>query len=251
MAAFMTEDEFLRALREHPEWRQAVRLEILGEDLLSLPGLVKENSRQIAALAERMERVEAQIAENSRQIAENSRQIAENSRQIAALAGEVKTLANDVGDLKGIGLERELRVGPRQFLRRYRGIRAMSYDERYDMSAKFASESERTELDRLDAILSGNDPDTGKPLYVAVEASWTPNLHDLERARRRAEILSRLSHVAVLALVAYGKKDALDDYLAERARELGVAMARRDLGVTIPAPLIVPPEIAPDLGIDI
>ncbi len=244
MAAFMTEDEFLRALREHPEWRQAVRLEILGEDLLSLPELVKENSRQIAALAERMERVEAQIAENSRQIAENS-------RQIAALAGEVKTLANDVGDLKGIGLERELRVGPRQFLRRYRGIRAMSYDERYDMSAKFASESERTELDRLDAILSGNDPDTGKPLYVAVEASWTPNLHDLERARRRAEILSRLSHVAVLALVAYGKKDALDDYLAERARELGVAMARRDLGVTIPAPLIVPPEIAPDLGIDI
>ncbi len=245
MTAFMTQDDFLRALREHPEWRQAVRTEILGEELLSLPDLVKENSRQ--------------IAENSRQIAENSRQVAaltermdENSRQIAALTermdrveaqiaaltGEVRSLRDDVGDLKGRGLEEDLRRGPRRFLTQYRGIRAMDYDERYDMTDVIESESERREVNNLDAILVGNDPGTGQQIYVVVEASWTPNRRDLERVRRRAELLARATHVPVLALVAY-EKESSDNRLAAKARELGVTLARKDSGVTVVAPLIV------------
>ncbi len=47
----LTPDHFLRALREHPEWKEAVRVEILGEELLTIAELVKENSRQIAASA--------------------------------------------------------------------------------------------------------------------------------------------------------------------------------------------------------
>ncbi len=259
MAGFVNQDDFLKVLREHPEWKQAVRMEILGEELLSLPDLVKENSRQIAensrqvaaltermdensrqiaALTERMDRVEAQIAENSRQIAALTERMDRVEAQIAALTGEVRSLRDDVGDLKGRGLEEDLRRGPRRFLTQYRGIRAMDYDERYDMTDVIESESERREVNNLDAILVGNDPGTGQQIYVVVEASWTPNRRDLERVRRRAELLARATHVPVLALVAY-EKESSDNRLAAKARELGVTLARKDSGVTVVAPLIV------------
>ena len=37
MARINTEADFLRALNEHPEWRAAVRAQILGDELLQLP----------------------------------------------------------------------------------------------------------------------------------------------------------------------------------------------------------------------
>ena len=37
MAMINTEADFLRALREHPEWKASVRAQILGEELLQLP----------------------------------------------------------------------------------------------------------------------------------------------------------------------------------------------------------------------
>ena len=63
MTVIRTTDDLLRALREHPEWKEAVRVEILGEELLSLPELVKENSRQIAALTERMDQLARTLSE--------------------------------------------------------------------------------------------------------------------------------------------------------------------------------------------
>jgi chromosome segregation ATPase len=76
MAVINTTSDLLKALRENPEWKDAVRAEILGERLQTLPELVSENTRQIAsigdkldrvstllaALTERMDRVDAQIA---------------------------------------------------------------------------------------------------------------------------------------------------------------------------------------------
>ncbi len=274
MAAFMTQDDFLRALREHPEWRQAVRAEILGEEILSLPELVKENSKQIAALTElvkenskqiaaltermdlvdaqiaanskqiaalteRMDLVDAQIAANSKQIAANSKQIAANSKQIAALTERTKVVENDIGELKGSNLESALVANPRRFLKRHRGIRSLNFDERYVISERLPDD-ERLEVDQLDAVLYADDPDSGEPLYIAVEASWTPSRHDLERARRRAEILATITRTPVVALVAYNKA-AIDQRLVATARKMGVAMARKDEGVTVPAEPIVAP----------
>ena len=232
MAAFMTQDDFLRALREHPEWRQAVRAEILGEEILSLPELVKENSKQIAALTERMDLVDAQIAANSKQIAANS-------KQIAALTERTKVVENDIGELKGSNLESALVANPRRFLKRHRGIRSLNFDERYVISERLPDD-ERLEVDQLDAVLYADDPDSGEPLYIAVEASWTPSRHDLERARRRAEILATITRTPVVALVAYNKA-AIDQRLVATARKMGVAMARKDEGVTVPAEPIVAP----------
>lgn len=37
MTTINNQDDFLRALRENPEWKDAVRAQILGEELLKLP----------------------------------------------------------------------------------------------------------------------------------------------------------------------------------------------------------------------
>jgi hypothetical protein len=127
MKAWPDWDEFLRRLREDPVFREEVRQQVLTEDLLNLLAVVqtefarafrliadlteqvRENSRQIASLTERMDRAEAQIQENGRQIAALTKALRDfqeaAERRFAALEREVAGLRQDVGDLKGTVLE--------------------------------------------------------------------------------------------------------------------------------------------------
>lgn len=83
--AFTVDDlpDLLRLIRSHPEWREALRREVLGPEVLQLP----EKLDRIAALMERnseaITRLEALVAQNSRDIARNTDAIAQNSRDIA------------------------------------------------------------------------------------------------------------------------------------------------------------------------
>ena len=103
MKAWEDWDEFLRRLREDAAFREEVRRQVLTEDLLALPAVVEanfakafdliaENSKQIAALTERMDRVEGQIATLTEQVQENS-------RQIASLTEQVRGLTEKMGDM--------------------------------------------------------------------------------------------------------------------------------------------------------
>jgi len=117
--------KFLELLDRDPAFWEEVRRKLLTDELLALPERVErlrleihgefervwaaihENSRQIAALTEGMERVEAQIAALTQQVQENSQQIAalaqqvqENSRQIAALREEMRELRRTVGRME-------------------------------------------------------------------------------------------------------------------------------------------------------
>jgi len=42
MAEIRSTDDFLHVLREHPEWKEAVRRELLTEELLNIPSIVSE-----------------------------------------------------------------------------------------------------------------------------------------------------------------------------------------------------------------
>jgi uncharacterized protein (UPF0335 family)/Holliday junction resolvase-like predicted endonuclease len=117
--------KFLELLDRDPAFREEVRRKLLTDELLALPERVErlrleihkefervwraiqENNRQIAALTERMERVEAQIATLAQQVQENSRQIAALTErmervetQIAALTEEVRDLRRTVGRME-------------------------------------------------------------------------------------------------------------------------------------------------------
>ena len=117
--------KFLELLDRDPAFREEVRRKLLTDELLALPERVErlrleihkefervwraiqENNRQIAALTERMERVETQIATLAQQVQENSRQIAALTErmervetQIAALTEEVRDLRRTVGRME-------------------------------------------------------------------------------------------------------------------------------------------------------
>ena len=62
MTTINSQDDFLEALRNNPQWREAVRAQILGEDLLQFPvrfdAFAREQSVRAANLEERTSRVE-------------------------------------------------------------------------------------------------------------------------------------------------------------------------------------------------
>ena len=194
MTVIRTTDDLLMALREHYEWKEAVRLEIFGEELLSLPELVKENSRQ--------------IAEDSRQIDENSRQIAENSREIAELVEVIRhhdlrlaRVEDRLGNLVGDVTEEKYRRTFASRVRKVEGgtlpIDAVLSPE--ELSKAFDSASaknmisgdEADELAVADVVAFGHISTTGEEVTVVAEISNTFHIHDVLRAIERANIAAR------------------------------------------------------------
>ncbi|MDR7400458.1 MAG: hypothetical protein QN144_14275, partial [Armatimonadota bacterium] len=62
--AFTVEDfsGLLRLLQEHPEWRAQLRAVLLGEELLSLPRLLRELGEEVRQLTEAHRRGEERLA---------------------------------------------------------------------------------------------------------------------------------------------------------------------------------------------
>jgi phage shock protein A len=72
--------DLVRLLREHPDWREELRALLLTQELLTLPGLVRELAETVAQLADRMDQLTqtvAQLAEEQRRLAEEQRRLTE------------------------------------------------------------------------------------------------------------------------------------------------------------------------------
>ena len=264
MAVINTTSDLLKALRENPEWKDAVRAEILGERLQTLPELVSENTRQIAsigdkldrasnllaALTERLDRVDAQIAALTERLDRVDAQIAalterlervENrlervENRLERVENRLERVENRLGKMDGRHLESDILANPRSYIRRkdLSAVRSLSYDERYELSSQL-EENEEEELDLLDAILEGETP-TGEHVYIAVEASVTIEVYDLERAKRRAYFLARATNTPVLPLVVGDEPPSqgrIDEAMSQQ-----VAIARKQRGIVVNAPFI-------------
>ncbi len=110
--AFTVSDvrELLTLLREHPEWRAEVRREILGDELLTLPDLIRQNGEDIRELwaivrqnGEDIRELQAIVRQNSEDIRElqavvrqNSEDIRQNSADIRDLQAIVRQNSEDI-----------------------------------------------------------------------------------------------------------------------------------------------------------
>ena len=215
--------DLVRILEEKPEWRAELRRLVLTEELLSLP-------EQVAALR----------AETERRFQEMAATVDKLAREVARLIGMgdlVKTqkrLIIDVADLKGERLERRYRErAPAYFgglIRRARALTTEDLDELLEPAVDrgHLSEDEAKEVLYSDVVVRGRRREDDSEVYLVVEVSSGVGPGDVERAARRAEILSR-SGVAALAVVA-GERITAD--ASRRAREMHVrqvtdGMARR------------------------
>lgn len=128
---------FVEALRHDPAFREEVRNLVLPDELLTLPSLVAENSRQIGKL---------QVAVSELQVAVSELQVAVSELQVA-VAGLQASFA---------GLREEVAANGRRIDRLqsdFRDLRGEFDDLRSDMNRKI--DDLRTEVGRLSQIVGG------------------------------------------------------------------------------------------------
>ena len=219
-------------LETHPQWQEALRRQLLTTELLAMPEqLVQltantaENSRQIAELSAKVDRLAETVAENSRQIAQNSRQIAElstkvdrlaetvaeNSRQIAELSQitrnqttRMNRMESDMGDLKARFTETDLECLAQDLvdLLDLASIAIVSRATLIQFSRQLQLPvNTRRSFNRADLVCQARDS-SGHTTWCAVEISWTVAPRDLERARRNADLLRQATGQPAHAFVA-------------------------------------------------
>ena len=181
MTTISTTADLLRLLREDPDFRDEVRSLLLTQELIELP--------------ERFARFEAYV-----------------ERRFNSIEG-------DLGRLKGTEYERDVsgsftsyasiafRLRHDRPLRRNRLLRGKSQGmgEAFEELTSGAvergliSEDEKLELQRADAVMSGQDG--GTTVYFVGEFSITVNNTDIDRAINRAAILSKATGSRALPMV--------------------------------------------------
>lgn len=184
-------DELLRALREHPEWRDEMRRAVLTDELLGLPQTVER-------LADAQARTEARVEALAQALDELT-------RQVAALTEQVRGLAGDVAWLKGDGIERRYReyadayFGP--IARRLHTLTRRELDDLLESALErgVLTADESQQIRFADAVVRGRRE--GEEIYLVVESSWGVGLDDVQRARDRALLLAR-SGVRAIPVVA-------------------------------------------------
>src|SRR5437870_9178216 len=203
--AFTVQDfhDLVALLTQHPEWRAELRQLVLTEELLALPQIVRD-------LAEAQQRTERQIA----QLVEVQRR---TERQIVRLQ-------DDVGELKGIVLEQRYRNHAfAYFSRLVRRIHTLVEDELVALLEEAVargalSEDGMDEIARADVVVRGQQRESPGEVYLVVEVSWGVGPGDVERAVRRAALLSQTG-LQTMPVVA---GERITDEAAELARAMRV-----------------------------
>ena len=182
--------DLLALLGTHPEWRSELRRLVLADELIDLPGLV----RDLAAVQLRTDQQLQVLTERVEALGQRMDQLTE---RVDALAQRMEQVTDRVDSLRGDVIEgRFPDRGPGGLgLLGIRHVRVLSGAERADLASDGIedgriTEREYGELLRLDWVAHGRD--AAGAVWLAVEGSATGDVHDVERAEARSAVLSKL-----------------------------------------------------------
>ena len=239
MTTINSQDDFLRALEENPQWRDAVRRQILTEELLQLPV-------RFDTLAQDMSQVKNDINTLSGRIDSNfntlSGRIDSNFNTLSGridsnfntLSGRIdsnfNTLSGRIDNAVGYNyqakVERNLRSIAGQYLH-LRNIVILRSSAR-DVSPEFdnliqeavdqglITEEQSYEVWDTDLIFVGTSRGDATPIYVAAEVSITAGDTDITRAVHRAELVSQATRLPVTPVIICANVDDPRQALAAR-----------------------------------
>lgn len=222
MTTINSQDDFLRALDENPQWREAVRSRILGEELMQLPARFNAFVERVEAFMERTEAfmhrteefmvrmqrfVEQQSAINDRMIQRMDRLESDSSNMKGEYA-RLKAVEDARGMAEDMGLEY---------------IRTLTKDDLAQIAGKALSrESLRERRDQLrsfrNADLVFETRDGAATKYVAIEISFTADHRETDRAERNAELLTEFTGDAAVPAVASVRNDKYVERQVETGR---------------------------------
>ena len=209
MVTINTTEDLLRALAENPIWKDAVRHEILTEELLNLParfdGFVATTEafmaeqRQVNAntadfIAEQRQFNAEQREFNARIIRRMDRLQDDNALLRADYARRNAIAeADEIADAMGFSLSHTLSLAD---------LRAMH--NAADTTG--ISPGELLSFRRADLVIAAADAE-GNTHYIAVEVSYTADERDTARALRHAGFLARFTGCPAHAAIASIRND--------------------------------------------
>ena len=226
MPSINSTEDLLNLLESNEEFRNAVRRWVLGDELLSMPDLMRRMDERLAAI----ESTQQQMAALLKQVV--ARLDASEARQ--------DKLTTDLAILKGLSLQSQLHhVGLNAVVSRYRirGARLVravgsgSSDTDFNdavldaMDNGLISDDDYTRLMATDMVVSGAL--AGTNVYVAVEASFTISSDDIDKVKRSAGLIKRVyPNIDARAALYYF---AADDERRAAATDAGVEIIRAEI----------------------
>ena len=223
------------AVRQYPHLRLAFIRALQMEELFTIPDQLESLKQVVMELAAQYKQQQAQLdrieqtANRALEVAERAQQTSERALQVATETREIvnnlqKRLARvevDVADLKGMSMELMARkLLPGVLGKLVRKLRVYEPDEFYRVmeEADLLSADDLAEVASADVFVHGHLRSNDEPRWFVVEASWGLGVSDVERAARRASILTQ--HFAPAIGTVLGRRIAAN--ARKRAQELGV-----------------------------
>ena len=209
MVTISTTDDLLRALSENPDWKAAVRREILTEELINLPARFDQF---VAKTEQFMVKTEQFIVEqrefNKDQIQFNATASGFMTRTDRA----IERLREDISTMKGTyardATARE--ATSIAFDMGYQSVRTLTQNDLLEMHVAADTSgiglNELRSFRRADLVIEAADDD-GNTHYIAMEVSYTADVRDTSRAIRNAGYLTRFTGCPAHAAVASIRND--------------------------------------------
>jgi len=224
-------EEFLDLLERDGAFREAVRRQLLTAELIELP-------ERFAAFAERVDEfMVEQQAINARVDARFDAVDARFDRMDARfdrMDARLQAITDDMGVLKGHAAGRAARDHVETILDRL-GLTYVTILDRRDLVGllrRFQDipTGERQSFYQADLVLEALDDD-GTTRYVAVEASYTADRRDSDRARRNAGFLTRVTGCPTHAVVVSLRNDRDVQALVEAGTVHWHRLTEKDLAL--------------------
>ena len=190
MTTINNQDDFLEALRNNPAWQEAVRAQILGDELLQLPV-----------------RFDAFVQEFETFAQEQSAFAREQSARTANLEERADRAENDMGTLKG-DFARTRTVQDARNIAYDMGlefVRTLSSDELREMAGNALPKDTGRSFRNADLVIEAADGTDTR--YIAMEVSFTADRRDCDRAIRNTGLITRFTGKATQATVASVRND--------------------------------------------
>ena len=249
-----TSQDLLDLLDNNDEFRRAARRALLTDELLELPDIVREMQQTQLLMIQRMDRMDAQMAQFAERMDKMDARFAQVDARFEQVIAEMASMNKRIGNLEGwVGdihgrlrgweLEHESvrkllpRLAREYGVARIRAVSADSnrsavrvravWEARFEEALEDAFDAglitaeEEGVISRTDIVARGRRGADGPELWFAVQAAATIGNDDVERAAAGARALRRLSGEDAAAVV-YGRRIAAQQW--DRAGELEVAV---------------------------
>ncbi len=197
MTTINNQDDFLEALRNNPQWRDAVRSQILGDELLQLPvkfdAFVEEQKAQNEKLGTRLENVENIVQDLNTRTTNLEERVGRIEGDTGAIKGDFAR-TRTVQDARNIAYDMGLEF-----------VRTLSSDELREMAGNTLPRDVGRSFRNADLVTLATDG-TGTR-YIAMEVSFTADRRDCDRAIRNAGLITRFTGKPAQAAVASVRND--------------------------------------------